>query len=202
MYLSCRVRSTDRGSGEKVVAILVETHARPQTMSQIVGLGQGYVRLSFKPAVFVEPGWGSSTSLNSEPSKHFTLQFLLRQEPSTCSYVKKHPSAKEWSHLLTNKPQVCPSCSNTLTVSRAPYNDAEPDYPNGRNRLECKTCPYQFLLDKRYYERKEMKRKDVEDVIGGKGSWDNVDQTDGEFSWAGAFVVAMKDWEEKGANML
>ena len=26
-----------------------------------------------------------------------------------------------------------------------------------------------------------MKRKDVEDVIGGKGSWDNVDQTDGGF---------------------
>ena len=26
-----------------------------------------------------------------------------------------------------------------------------------------------------------MKRKEVEDVIGGKGSWDNVDQTDGTF---------------------
>lgn len=76
---------------------------------------------------------------------------------------------------------VCPCCSNTLTVSRAPYNQDEPDYPNGRNRLECRTCPYQFLLDKRYYERKEMKRKEVEDVIGGKGSWDNVDQTDGRF---------------------
>lgn len=77
---------------------------------------------------------------------------------------------------------VCPCCSNTLTVSRAPYDQDEPDYPNGRNRLECRTCPYQFLLDKRYYERKEMKRKEVEDVIGGKGSWDNVDQTDGRFT--------------------
>lgn len=76
---------------------------------------------------------------------------------------------------------VCPSCSNTLTVSRAPYNPEEPDFPNGRNRLECRTCPYQFLLDKRYYERKVMKRKEVEDVIGGKGSWDNVDQTDGRW---------------------
>lgn len=27
-----------------------------------------------------------------------------------------------------------------------------------------------------------MKRKEVEDVMGGKGSWDNVDQTDGELS--------------------
>ncbi len=25
-----------------------------------------------------------------------------------------------------------------------------------------------------------MKRKEVEDVMGGAGAWDNVDQTDGE----------------------
>jgi len=27
-----------------------------------------------------------------------------------------------------------------------------------------------------------MKRKEVEDVLGGEGAWDNVDQTDGMFS--------------------
>ena len=26
-----------------------------------------------------------------------------------------------------------------------------------------------------------MKRKEVEDVLGGEGAWDNVDQTDGKF---------------------
>ena len=49
----------------------------------------------------------------------------------------------------------------------------------GANRLECRTCPYQFMLEKRYYERRVMKRKEVEDVMGGPGAWDNVDQTDG-----------------------
>jgi len=49
------------------------------------------------------------------------------------------------------------------------------------NRFECKTCPYQMLLDKRYYERKRMKSKEVEDVLGGADSWRNVDRTEGEF---------------------
>ena len=78
-------------------------------------------------------------------------------------------------------------------MSRAPYNQDEPDYPNGRNRLECKSCPYQFLLDKRYFERKEMKRKEVEDVIGGKGSWDNVDQTDGRFYHLDSWGLGTRD---------
>ncbi|KAI9852367.1 MAG: RNA polymerase III C11 subunit [Thelocarpon superellum] len=69
----------------------------------------------------------------------------------------------------------CPSCSNCLTVSRTPASEA---HPTGANRLECRTCPYQFMLEKRYFERRNMKRKEVEDVMGGQGAWDNVDQTD------------------------
>ncbi|KAI9833056.1 MAG: hypothetical protein M1819_003889 [Sarea resinae] len=68
----------------------------------------------------------------------------------------------------------CPACSNALTVSRTFAHD---DYPNGVNRLECRTCPYEFILEKRYFERTEMKRKEVEDVMGGPGAWDNVDST-------------------------
>lgn len=66
-----------------------------------------------------------------------------------------------------------------LTVSRASSNDPNPKHAD-RNRFECRSCPYQYVLDKRYYERKEMKRKEVEDVLGGEGAWDNVDKTEGE----------------------
>ena len=66
----------------------------------------------------------------------------------------------------------CPQCSNTLTVSRSPST--------GTNRLECRTCPYEFLLTRKYFERKPMKRKEVDDVMGGEGAWDNVDQTDAQ----------------------
>ncbi|PBP22397.1 DNA-directed RNA polymerase III subunit RPC10, partial [Diplocarpon rosae] len=71
--------------------------------------------------------------------------------------------------------KVCPSCSNVLTVSMTP----NPTDANGGNinRLECQTCPYQYLLSKRYFERKTFVRQEREDVFGGEGSWDNADKT-------------------------
>jgi DNA-directed RNA polymerase III subunit RPC11 len=59
-----------------------------------------------------------------------------------------------------------------LTVSRS--------LTTGTNRLECRTCPYEFILTRKYYERKAMKRKEVDDVMGGEGAWDNVDQTEAQ----------------------
>lgn len=72
---------------------------------------------------------------------------------------------------------VCPSCSNLLVISRVGSN-AEPAH-QGKNRFECRTCPFQYILDKRYFERKKLKRKEVEDVVGGRDAWENVDKTDG-----------------------
>ncbi|EEQ28105.1 DNA-directed RNA polymerase III subunit RPC10 [Microsporum canis CBS 113480] len=66
----------------------------------------------------------------------------------------------------------CPNCSNALTISKAPPTSR---YPAGVNRFECRTCPYQYALDRTYYERTEMKRKEVADVMGGKDEWKNAD---------------------------
>lgn len=38
-----------------------------------------------------------------------------------------------------------------------------------------------MILDKRYFERKMMKSKEVEDVLGGADSWKNVDKTEGVY---------------------
>lgn len=50
----------------------------------------------------------------------------------------------------------------------------------GKNRFECRTCPYQMVLDRRYYERKNFELKTTEDVLGGAGSWETVDKTTGK----------------------
>ena len=50
----------------------------------------------------------------------------------------------------------------------------------GKNRFECRTCPYQMVLDRRYYERKDFEFKNTEDVLGGAGAWENVDKTEGK----------------------
>ena len=67
-----------------------------------------------------------------------------------------------------------------LRVSAVPPGDPTTEDFVGQNRFECLTCPYHFVINKRYYERKYMKKKEVEDILGGKGAWDNVDKTEGK----------------------
>lgn len=67
-----------------------------------------------------------------------------------------------------------------ITQIPAAHCSPEEDQLSGQNRFECRTCPYQMVLDRRYYERKTMKLKAVEDILGGADSWKNVDQTEGE----------------------
>jgi DNA-directed RNA polymerase III subunit RPC11 len=70
-----------------------------------------------------------------------------------------------------------------LTISTLKHHELAPaDAQNvGKNRFECRTCPYQMILDRKYYERKNMDLKQSEDVLGGADSWKNVDKTQGMF---------------------
>ena len=45
--------------------------------------------------------------------------------------------------------------------------------------MACRSCAYQYTLKKKMYETIKMKRKEVEDVLGDKEAWDNVDTTEG-----------------------
>lgn len=63
----------------------------------------------------------------------------------------------------------CPHCSNMLMISPGDDNN---------NRFYCSTCPYEFkITGLLMYDRKKLHRKEVDDVLGGEGTWDNVDQT-------------------------
>lgn len=70
-----------------------------------------------------------------------------------------------------------------LTISTLKHHELSPsDQAHaGKNRFECRTCPYQMILDRRYYERKNMETKAAEDVLGGADSWKNVDKTEGKW---------------------
>ena len=69
-----------------------------------------------------------------------------------------------------------------LTITTIPLSECAPqDIHNAdKNRFECRTCPYQMILDRRYYERKTYESKATEDVLGGASSWENVDKTNGK----------------------
>ncbi|KAK9711010.1 RNA polymerase III C11 subunit [Basidiobolus ranarum] len=59
----------------------------------------------------------------------------------------------------------CPSCSNLLLIS----NDT------GSNHFYCQTCPYMFPVTRTHATRNVLKRKEVDDVLGGAKAWANVD---------------------------
>ena len=67
-----------------------------------------------------------------------------------------------------------------LTISRVPYGPGQKQDHVGKNRFECLSCPYQYVLDRRYYERKAIKPKEMDDVMGGEDQWKNADRTEGE----------------------
>jgi len=76
----------------------------------------------------------------------------------------------------------CPSCSNMLTITPLPPHQLAPEDSASahKNRFECRTCPYQMVLDRRYYERKDFDLKaaeSAEEVLGGAESWKNVDRS-------------------------
>ena len=64
-------------------------------------------------------------------------------------------------------PTFCPYCCNCLTIARSA---GTPATPGGLNAFTCRTCPYQFVLDKAYYERTYMKQKAKDDILGEDSS--------------------------------
>ena len=59
----------------------------------------------------------------------------------------------------------CPTCSNLLLSD----NHVE------GFRFFCKTCPYIFKVKQDFEKKMHLERKAVDDVLGGKEAWENVD---------------------------
>ena len=62
----------------------------------------------------------------------------------------------------------CPMCSNLLLIE---------DGLSGM-RFCCPTCPYTHDIKKVYSSQVKLKRKEVDDVLGGADAWENVDRTE------------------------
>ncbi len=60
----------------------------------------------------------------------------------------------------------CPQCANLLFIQES--ND-------GKNQFYCKTCPYVVEIRRTQKDRTYLKRKEVDDVLGGDDAWKNVD---------------------------
>lgn len=65
----------------------------------------------------------------------------------------------------------CPHCCNLLLTENGPNSF----------RFYCKTCPYIFPIQQKLTKRIHLERKQVDDVLGGEETWENVDQTEGKY---------------------
>ena len=63
----------------------------------------------------------------------------------------------------------CPICSNCLLVEKGSKNF----------HLFCKTCDYSFPIIRKVKNTIKLSTKQVDDVLGGKEAWENVQQTEG-----------------------
>ncbi|CAK9439748.1 uncharacterized protein LODBEIA_P38480 [Lodderomyces beijingensis] len=64
----------------------------------------------------------------------------------------------------------CPLCSNLLMIQSTTEDNV--------NKFQCSTCPYSFpIVGFQIFDRKTLNTKVVDDILGGEGAWDNVDQT-------------------------
>ncbi|EEB96222.1 hypothetical protein MPER_04676, partial [Moniliophthora perniciosa FA553] len=61
----------------------------------------------------------------------------------------------------------CPTCANLLVVSSE----------TGFNKWACNTCPYEFPITKQARSSTKLKRKEVDDVLGGDEMWKHADST-------------------------
>lgn len=57
-----------------------------------------------------------------------------------------------------------------------------------------------MILDRRYYERKNMETKGAEDVLGGADSWKNVDKTEGEHALEHDSRNQLSDWVQQNVH--
>ncbi|CAL1712263.1 unnamed protein product [Somion occarium] len=61
----------------------------------------------------------------------------------------------------------CPNCANMLVISTE----------TGFNKWACNTCAYEFPIAKQMTSRTKLKRKEVDDVLGGDEMWKHADST-------------------------
>ncbi|KAI8871037.1 hypothetical protein GQ42DRAFT_8946 [Ramicandelaber brevisporus] len=64
----------------------------------------------------------------------------------------------------------CPSCSNLLLLQSG---------NSGSNTFQCQTCPYMYEIspENPLVSRTTLKRKELDDILGGSKAWENVDKT-------------------------
>ncbi|GAB5360728.1 hypothetical protein AAMO2058_000652300 [Amorphochlora amoebiformis] len=83
---------------------------------------------------------------------------------STASKASEPPDGARKTKTAGMK--FCPTCSNFLLIEEM----------RGKYRYFCQTCPYIDDIKSTLRDRTYMKKKEVDDVLGGEDAWKNADK--------------------------
>ncbi|MEN2496687.1 MAG: DNA-directed RNA polymerase III subunit RPC10 [Marteilia pararefringens] len=65
----------------------------------------------------------------------------------------------------------CPYCGSLLSLENTGTSQS-------RLGFVCPVCPYQHYIKTKISIKKYMKMKPLDDIMGGKSAWENVDSTE------------------------
>lgn len=88
---------------------------------------------------------------------------MYDNSPSSQDHFKSYSSANH-IHLRMH---FCPICGNLLLIEEG----------NVGMRFCCPTCPYRHDIKEKCSSNAKIKKKQVDDVLGGADAWENVDRT-------------------------
>mmetsp|Transcript_11731 Transcript_11731/g.14585 ORF Transcript_11731/g.14585 Transcript_11731/m.14585 type:complete len:112 (+) Transcript_11731:281-616(+) len=66
----------------------------------------------------------------------------------------------------------CPLDGTLLQIQMC--NSADSMY---KSIFTCSTCPYSCAIQHNFTKKMQLKRKAVDDILGGASAWENVDRT-------------------------
>ena len=61
----------------------------------------------------------------------------------------------------------CPNCGNLLLIEEGDIG----------MQFCCPLCPFTHRIERNYKSKTKIKKKAIDDVLGGSDAWDNVDRT-------------------------
>ncbi|XP_053784947.1 DNA-directed RNA polymerase III subunit RPC10-like [Desmodus rotundus] len=91
-----------------------------------------------------------------------TIEYYLAMNMYEWQLTYSGAEFQMWSLQL-----LCPGCGNALVVEEG----------QGCLRLACNTCPYVRITSKET-NRKYLKLKEVDDVLGGEAAWETADSAE------------------------
>ncbi|GJJ12144.1 hypothetical protein Clacol_006385 [Clathrus columnatus] len=142
---------------------------------------------SYKKLKRKEPKVVVETEKISEKVPQIDRTSTTSQRTITTNRKRQNTGFQSKKEIFTGKKQRRPvtmreKMGSLLEKIQKSHAQGHPTYTmcreSGYNKWACNTCPYEFPITKQMTSRTRLRRKQVDDVLGGEETWKDADQTE------------------------